>query len=204
VKDELGVIGEVIPYSELVRIALKGFTKEWEVFIKCVVGREKLLDWRRLWNDFTHEEIWEGSSGKALDGADDKNIDLVVKGNEKKKDMSKVKLFACHKTGHYASQFPNKNKKKEKPEVSALAEVAEFSKRYEKEFSLMTGPMGSGCLAFKEIESWFLDSGYSQHMTGLRSLFLDLTEIDSDCRVNYGVGPQIAVKAVGRVRLQLE
>jgi hypothetical protein len=44
-----------------VRIALKGFTKEWEVFVKCVVIREHVLDWRRLWDDFTEEEIQEGS-----------------------------------------------------------------------------------------------------------------------------------------------
>jgi hypothetical protein len=44
VKDELATIGEVISNSKLVRIALKGFTKEWEVFVKCVVGREHLLD----------------------------------------------------------------------------------------------------------------------------------------------------------------
>jgi len=47
VKDELAVVGEVVPDSELVRIALKGFTKEWDVFVKCVVGREKLPDWSR-------------------------------------------------------------------------------------------------------------------------------------------------------------
>ena len=35
-KDELAAVGEVISDSELVRIALKGFTKEWEVFVKCV------------------------------------------------------------------------------------------------------------------------------------------------------------------------
>ena len=57
VKDELAVVGEVIVDSELVRIALKGFTKEWDVFVKCVVGREKLSDWSRLWDDFTQEEI---------------------------------------------------------------------------------------------------------------------------------------------------
>jgi len=55
VKDELPAVGEVIPDSELVWIALKGFTKEWEVFVKCVVGREKLPDWSRLWDDFTQE-----------------------------------------------------------------------------------------------------------------------------------------------------
>ena len=48
VKDELFVIGEVIADSELEQIALKGFTKDWDVFIKCVVGREKLLNWSRL------------------------------------------------------------------------------------------------------------------------------------------------------------
>jgi hypothetical protein len=53
VKDKLAVVGEIIPDSELVCIALKGFTKEWDVFVKCVVGREKLPNWSRLWDDFT-------------------------------------------------------------------------------------------------------------------------------------------------------
>jgi hypothetical protein len=43
--------------SELVRITLNRFTKEWEVFVKCVVGHENLPDWNRLWDDFTQEEI---------------------------------------------------------------------------------------------------------------------------------------------------
>jgi hypothetical protein len=42
VKYDLAAIEEVISYSELVRIASKGFTKEWEVFMKCVVGREHI------------------------------------------------------------------------------------------------------------------------------------------------------------------
>jgi hypothetical protein len=140
-----------------------------------------------------------------MDGADDKKFALVVKGNEKKKNMSKVKCFACHKTGQYASQCLKKKKKKKlEPEVSASVEIAEFVERYEKELSPMTGPVGSGCLVFEDIESWFVDSGASRHMTGLRSVFLDLTEIDSDCRVNYGASAQLAVKGVRRVRFQLE
>jgi len=102
VKDELAAVGEVISDSELVRIALKGFTKEWEVFVKCVVGREHLPDWSRLWDDFTQEEIREGSqsSGQKTDG-DDENVALAAKGKGKKKgnsgrDLSKVRCYCCN------------------------------------------------------------------------------------------------------------
>jgi hypothetical protein len=38
VKDKLFVVGEIISESDLGRISLKGFTKEWDVFVKSVVG----------------------------------------------------------------------------------------------------------------------------------------------------------------------
>jgi hypothetical protein len=89
VKDELAVVGEVIADSELVCISLKGFTKDWDMFFKCVVGREKLLDWSRLWDDFTQEEIWERSQGKYQEkkdgGASEENVALIGKRKGKKK-----------------------------------------------------------------------------------------------------------------------
>jgi hypothetical protein len=51
---------------------LKGFTKEWEVFVKCVVGREHLPDWSRLWDDFTQEEI-----GKDLRAVNRRQMELM-------------------------------------------------------------------------------------------------------------------------------
>jgi hypothetical protein len=57
VRDELAAIGETMDDSELVRMTLKGFTKEWTSFIKGIVAREKLLDWSRLWDDFVQEEL---------------------------------------------------------------------------------------------------------------------------------------------------
>jgi hypothetical protein len=137
-----------------------------------------------------------------VDGANDKNIALVGKSNEKKKDMSKVRCFAGPKTSHYTSQCLNKKKKSE-PEVSTSVEIAEFAEKYE-EFSLMIGPLGSWFLALEDIEMWFVNSGASWHMIGMRSMFLSLTEIDSDCNVNCGADPQLAVKGVGCVRFQLE
>jgi hypothetical protein len=115
--------------------------------VKCVVGREKLPDWTRLWDDFTQEEIREGSQEKAEDGLDEQNVSLLGKSKDKKKDMSKVKCF-----GHYASQCPNKKNKKQEPEVSASTKVVEFAEKFEMEFSLMIGPSGSGCPVFEDIE----------------------------------------------------
>jgi hypothetical protein len=50
--DKLAAVGEKSEDSELVRIALDGFSKPSDVFVRGVVAREKLLDWQRLWDDF--------------------------------------------------------------------------------------------------------------------------------------------------------
>ena len=88
--------------------------------------------WDRLWDDLTQEEIRrgfiQGSSSHQRD--DEENVALATKGKKKKKfkkgskegakqhdgekkDMNKVKCFACQKMGHYAGQCRNKKKKKQ-------------------------------------------------------------------------------------------
>jgi hypothetical protein len=57
IRDELAIVGEKVDETELVRTALNGFTKQWEVFVRGVVARENLTDWERLWKDFTQEEL---------------------------------------------------------------------------------------------------------------------------------------------------
>ena len=46
IRDELGAIGSKTVDGELVRIALNGFSKPWDTFVKGVVAREKLDDGR--------------------------------------------------------------------------------------------------------------------------------------------------------------
>ena len=76
------------------RIALKGFTKKWEVFVKCIVGREKLSDRSRLWDDFPEEEIREGSLGSQDNEEVEHNVALATKVNKKKKDINHI--ICCH------------------------------------------------------------------------------------------------------------
>jgi hypothetical protein len=96
------------------------------------------------------------------------------------RDMGKVKWFACHKTGHYASQCPKKKKKKKKKESDVAAttstEMDAFAEKFEDEFSLVASLSSSSRLAeLEDSGAWFVDSGSSHHMTGMRSVLLNFT-----------------------------
>jgi hypothetical protein len=118
VRDELGVVGEAIVDSDLMRTTLNGVSKQWVVFVEGIVAREKLPGWECLWDDFVQEETQRGYvHGSSSIGHEEENVALAttskkkfkkgVKGGQKpkgegKKDMSKVKCFSFHKFGHYA------------------------------------------------------------------------------------------------------
>ena len=50
--DELVAVGETVDSAELIRVALNGFSKSWEMFIRGIVARENMPSWERLWDDF--------------------------------------------------------------------------------------------------------------------------------------------------------
>jgi hypothetical protein len=45
IRDELAVVGEIVDPFELVRIALNGFSKPWESFVRGIVAREHMPSW---------------------------------------------------------------------------------------------------------------------------------------------------------------
>jgi hypothetical protein len=183
VRDELGDVGEAIVDSDLVRTTLNGASKQWVVFVEGIVSREKLPGWERLWNDFVQEETQRGYVHDSSSiGHEEENVALATtskkkfkkgpKGGHKpkgegKKDMSKVKCFACHKFGHYAGQCLNMKKK----QTTTSTEVEEFSTKFDKEFSLIV------CLSMRTTHTytWYIDSGASRHMTGVHEHLTDLT-----------------------------
>jgi hypothetical protein len=48
VRDDLTAIGEAVAPTELVRIAIAGLPKSWEVFGDVVTSRENLPNWDRF------------------------------------------------------------------------------------------------------------------------------------------------------------
>jgi hypothetical protein len=180
-------------------------------FKTLIVAREKLPGWERLWDDFVQEETRRGYvHGSSSTGHEEENVALATtskkkfkkgpKGGHKpkgegKKDMSKVKCFACHKFGHYAGQCPNKKKK----QTAASAEVEEFSTKFDRKFSLIM------CLSSRTTTSdtWYIDSGASRHMTTVREHLTDLTQC-GDAEVVLGDDREVKVVGCGTVSFRRE
>ena len=102
--------------------------------------------------------------------------------------MKKVKCFACHKFGYYVVQCPNRKKK----QVVASIDLEEFSSQFDREFSLIA--CLSSCSGLSRV--WYIDSGASTHMSGVREVFSELTKREIDVEVE--LGDDRVVKAVGR------
>jgi hypothetical protein len=117
VRDDLGVLGEAIFDSEIMRTTLNGFSKHWAIFVEGIVAREKLPNWECLWDEFVQEETQRGySHGSSSTCHDEENVALASNNKKKfkkgpkggnkpkgkgKKDMRKFKCFVCHKFGNY-------------------------------------------------------------------------------------------------------
>jgi len=203
VHDELSVVGEEVKDDELLRTTLNGFSKKWDLFVKGVVVREKLPDCHRLLDDFSQEETWEEAlqGCRAKGDENEENVSLYAK---KGRDMSKVKCFACHKIDLYAIQCPNKKGKETQVATSTSTEIDDFAKKFKKEFYLVACLLGNGNATFGDIRAWFVDTGSSRHMMGIKSMFLNVSETNLDCHVGCGTTTMHVVKGVGCVRFQLE
>ena len=139
VRDELATVGEDIPPTKLVRIAVNGLPHSWMNFADGVCACETLPTWERFWDDWIQTEIRKGQLGAAKPVEQDEDVALVAggkKGKGKKqastssgggkgkgkgkqwntqKDYSKVKCWNCQKMGHYAVVSGEEEEEGEEP-----------------------------------------------------------------------------------------
>jgi hypothetical protein len=158
-----------------------------------------------LWDDFTQEEIREGSqsSGQKGDGVDEENFALVAKGKEKKKrnferDLNKVRCYCCNQLGHLASQCLEKKKEQVGPDTTTMED---FSSKFDKDFSLVTLVSSVSSGGFGGDNRWIVDSGASCHVTRIWRVFLIITKTSPDRLVESEGDMACVVHGVGRVRL---
>jgi hypothetical protein len=156
------------------------------------MAREHMPSWERLWDDFVQEELRVGSrSSSQQQGGDGDEGDLALlekgkkktkqgpkggakqpqRGGEQWKDMSKVKCFACNQLGHYVDSVPT-GRRRSRVVLQRTIEEDEFASQFERECSLIV------CCSTIESPSsvWYIDSGASSHMSGVRENFTDLRD----------------------------
>ena len=136
-------------------------------------------------------------------------MEKIKKKGSSARDLSKVRCFCCNKLGHLASQCPKRKKKKKKkeseePETAAIAAIEDFASKFDREFSLVTLVSSVGSGGFGGDVRWVVDSGASNHMTGIWRVFQDFTEIGPGRQVVNEGGMARLVRGVGSVRFQLE
>jgi hypothetical protein len=165
-------------------------SKQWESFVRGIVAIEHMPSWERLWDDFVQEELKIGSGSTSQQHRGDDGEDLALsakgkkktkkgpkgeakqqqKGGEQQRDMSKVKCFACNKTRHYVGRCPNRKKKQGGTSTSAKED--EFASQFERKILLLVS------LSTVDTPSsvWYIDSGASNHMSGVREHSTDHTK----------------------------
>jgi hypothetical protein len=99
--------------------------------------------------------------------------------------MSKVKCFVCKKMGHCVGQSPNRKKKK--GGTAATSKEAEFQPLFERECAFLIC-----CTSVETTPSiWYINSGDSSHMTGVREHLTDLR--DTEARMAIALGDDTKV-----------
>jgi hypothetical protein len=184
-----------------------------------IVAREVMPTWERMWDDFVREEIRLVAEAfgqrQQQSGQGDDDLALWTKGKKKadcggrqgpkfgappqgsggesnngqRRDMSKVKCFVCKKFGNYAGQCPNRKKKK--GGTAATTEEVDFQTQFQRECAFLI------CYTSVEMTPsiWYIDSGASSHMTGVREDFIDLR--DTEVRIEIALGDDTLVRVAG-------
>ncbi|KAJ0432427.1 putative RNA-directed DNA polymerase [Helianthus annuus] len=123
-----------------------------------------------------------------------------------RKDRSQVQCYRCDKFGHFASGCPDRMKKKDEANLAKNDDFdpSLFMMRCDQETVFLneewvnpkrfeTEPM--------EKDTWYLDNGASNHMTGNQAYFFELNERVTG-KVKFGDGSCIDIRGKGSVLLE--
>jgi hypothetical protein len=101
--------------------------------------------------------------------------------------------------GHYVGQSPNRKKKKLGGTIESTEED-ESASQFEREMSLLVS------LSIVETPSnvWYINSGASIHMSGVREHFIDLTETGIKLEIVLGNNTIVRAARCGTISFQRE
>jgi hypothetical protein len=207
-------------------ITLNALPRHWEPFLQSTSGRGDLLEFDRLWTDYTQEETRLIARGVQESHHDDNQAlashvkrgkinrrsfnkafkdkkTSTASGHEHRKDISKIQCFRCDKYGHIARDFPTSKKGRQHASTTDVdSEPHQRDEEIKDEAFLCISTL----LGTIPIDSdiWLIDSGASKHMIGYRDHLTDLVEKEFRLHVVLGDNARYTVKRVGSSTFQLD
>ena len=188
IKEQLEEVDEEVENAKIVMSTLNGLLRSWDSFIQGICAKKKLVNFSRLWEEFSKEESWivaqeenMGSEDQALivhskkirrSSHHPKGKHFHQKDNTRR-DLSRIICYTCDEKGHYAREFPRKKNVSHKNKGNKIRHHAHAAtndepstKRIRQEsdeeyvlISALTRAITHGS------NDWGIDSGDSKHMT---------------------------------------
>eukprot|EP00253_Pinus_taeda_P003200 PITA_03200 len=175
VRDELAAVGEVIPPTKLVQIAVNGLPRSWMNFADGVCARETLPTWDRFWDDCIQTEI--------------SKVVCPEKKNKKGKNQS---VAASAEVEDFVDRFD--------PEFGFTACESSSARspttQVQREHVFPSISRASSGI-------WYVYSGSSCHMTGVHE-YLELSESGTNIEVVLDDDRVVRVVGVGTLTFQRE
>ena len=153
---------------------------------------------------------WYKRTNKGGNGG---NGDYRSKDGRMVRDRSRVKCFNCHNHGHYAAECRKPRRDREQRAEANLTQinddepallVAELETSDDRKIMLCNTGSSIDKLDVMSTEdednTWYLDNGASNHMTGHREKFKNLDESITG-QVKFGDGSLVHIKGKGSVKM---
>ncbi|KAK1435293.1 hypothetical protein QVD17_01054 [Tagetes erecta] len=197
---------------------LKAFEERTREEEKTVSGKqEQLLYTFEEWEAKKAQNKWSGRASSSVESRQNNRGGQVQSKAKKgkgskdqdgkfKKDRSKLKCYRCDGLGHFASQCPYKKKTDENNMAQHEGPVLYMALKEEKHKDIVflnednVDPkkyeLDSG-----ETNTWILDNGASNHMTGNRDWFTSLDKSTTG-RVRFGDDSKVDIEGRGAVILK--
>uniref|UniRef100_A0A251VAV7 Putative zinc finger, CCHC-type n=1 Tax=Helianthus annuus TaxID=4232 RepID=A0A251VAV7_HELAN len=126
-------------------------------------------------------------------------------GSRKPRDKKHVKCFKCDQLGHYASECEAGKKAHEEVNLTQEEEqtllLTVYGEKVQNMVLLNEDKVFPACIddkAERNPNTWYLDNGASNHMTGSKDLFAELDEKVTG-QVRFGDGSRVEIRGKGTV-----